>query len=610
VELPLPVEQAMTAPRVDGFGAIVQEAQAKMMSLTPHRPSLLGFVARCAVALMVALAPPALASEGTVAVKVQEAGAELAAGRFAAAKSVFSDLLANPDVTGDKRASVLNDRGVALWRLGELKAAIDDFNAAIGLVPEFSLAYNNRGNVLLALNNAPEAIKDFDRALLLAPTYVGALNNRAIARMQMGQAVPAIADFEKAAELAPTSPAPFNGKGRALLTMGRPFAAMRDFDRALAIEPSYRPGLRNRISVRSDLELYAGALEDLAEALAIAPDDVPLLMMRARINSRLRKPLAALKDLTRILELQPDNAAALSERGAMYARLVEPASAQQDLDRALELDPKRALTYAYRASLQRAREPDVGLADIERALKLDPNNATVLRVRGELAEALKRPDAAVADYRKAVAVDPSEVEAWTGIERLTGEKRPEPALIAVSDVEGWSVFKSAAGRFSARNVKYEKMDVPLEVLGSDPPQLTDWSIRKDFKGIGVLRFLAGKVPGKDNRDDEVEMAAVVDLWRGEIVSIVPWRQGQTAAQWTWGEAGRLMVKSSEGSQVLTLRSVRAASDRVASAPRTSGGGQSASNGQRRTTVARRENPPAQEPRRQKPKSLFQLLFNF
>ena len=48
-------------------------------------------------------------------------------------------------------AEAYYNRGVALKKLGQLEAAMDNYNQAIQLKPDFTEAYSNRGNVLLSL---------------------------------------------------------------------------------------------------------------------------------------------------------------------------------------------------------------------------------------------------------------------------------------------------------------------------------------------------------------------------------------------------------------------------------------------------------------------------
>src|SRR3990170_1865553 len=125
-----------------------------------------------------------------------DAGATaLVKGNSAEAVVSFTEALKDPGLSNDRRASILNDRGVAYMRSGQPKLAIDDFNLAAQQFPEYAAIYNNRGNLLLSLGLIKEAIKDFDRALVLAPGYASAYNNRAGALMKLGQISDAIQDY-------------------------------------------------------------------------------------------------------------------------------------------------------------------------------------------------------------------------------------------------------------------------------------------------------------------------------------------------------------------------------------------------------------------------------
>lgn len=162
---------------------------------------------------------------------VSDGAKALLAKDAAGAVRYFSAALAGDDLTREKRALLLNDRGVALWRKGDGVAAIADFNNAVSLYPEYAAIYNNRGIALLELGLADEAIKDFDRAVLLGPRYASAHANRAIAQMRSGRLDRALDDYDVATRLRPGDAASFLGRGRLHLAAGRPFAAERDLDR-------------------------------------------------------------------------------------------------------------------------------------------------------------------------------------------------------------------------------------------------------------------------------------------------------------------------------------------------------------------------------------------
>ena len=111
--------------------------------------------------------------------QVEEGAAQLVHGDVDKAIATYTDALRDTGLPNDRRATILNDRAVANGRLGQTKLALEDFNRAVELFPEYPVAYNNRGNLLLAVGQYREATKDFDRALVLAPGYAAAYSNRA-----------------------------------------------------------------------------------------------------------------------------------------------------------------------------------------------------------------------------------------------------------------------------------------------------------------------------------------------------------------------------------------------------------------------------------------------
>lgn len=111
-------------------------------------------------------------------------------------------------------------------------------------------------------------------------------------------------------------------------------------------------------------------------------------------------------------------------------------------------------------------------------------------------------------------------------------------------LERWQVFVRA-NRYHAANPEYPRFTVPLEMMSEGQPRLIEWDVKKPpFKGIGVLRFSAGKVEGLRG-PEEVEHAAVLDLQARTVLAVETFRQGDRLASWTWDE-NRLMVASVDG----------------------------------------------------------------
>ena len=92
-------------------------------------------------------------------------------------------------------------RGISRHKLGDFKGAITDYNQAISLNSSYPGIYNHRGLTHYDLGNFPEAIADYNQALVLNPTFPEAYQNRGITRNHLGDKQGAITDLKTAAKL-------------------------------------------------------------------------------------------------------------------------------------------------------------------------------------------------------------------------------------------------------------------------------------------------------------------------------------------------------------------------------------------------------------------------
>jgi tetratricopeptide (TPR) repeat protein len=541
--------------------------------------------------------PAQAANEVSARAKVEEAASELVKGNPSQAIAAYTDALGDTSLPNDRRATILTDRAVAYARSGQNKLALEDFN---------------RGSLLLTLGLTREAIKDFDRAITLAPGYAAAYNNRAGARVRLGEHAEAMGDYTKAIELLPQNAAPLSGRGRAHLALGRPHAAMRDFTRAATADARFPTAYRNRAEAHLELGHYAEAIEDLSRAIAFDAGNAELYVLRGHGYLASDNTASALKDFARVLELDPNSAAGYQGRGLAHALAEAFEEAFGDLNRAIELDPKSARAFAYRAYAYRLNgQSDIGLKDVQTALKLDANSAEAHWAKGEIEEAVGRLDQAKADYRRALALKPALRQASLALERLGVGAAEDETAVSGAGLDPWRVVKRA-GRYFAVNDEQPRLRVPLEMMGEGQPRLLAWEPKlPPLKGIGSLKFHAGSVQGKTGRE-EVELAAVLDLASASVLAILPHRQGERTASWTWGE-DRVTVASVDGViDEINLRPAKPKEQPVAQSQRRYAEqprGPSWAPWQSLGIPGFQESRPSRSPPRQKPKTLFDLLFN-
>jgi len=535
----------------------------------------------------------------------QTAAAALVRGEKSQAVVSYTEALKDPGLTNDRRATILNDRAVAYARLGQTKLAIDDFNLAVQLFPEYAAIYNNRGSLLLALGNANEAVKDFNRAIVLAPGYAAAFSNRGGAYAKLGDSDQAIEDFTRAIKLMPQSAAPLSGRGQVHLAVGRPYAAIRDFTRAVNADARFAAAYRNRAEAKLDIDQHQDAIEDLSRAIAFDVGNAELYLLRGQAYLAMDNIASAHKDFSRAIELNPSVATSYAARGLAngFVRAFEKSFA--DLNRAIELDPRSGVAFAYRAVVyKQSGQADVGLRDAETALKLGPEAAEALWARGEIAEAQGRIEDAVADFKRALEAKPSLKLAANGLKRLGADLGDEQdRVIAGLGIKDWQVV-ARGSRYYAVSKRHRRIRVPLEMVGEGQPQLLEWEVkRRPLSGIATLRFSAGVVRGPKG-PEKVEQVAILDLYKKNVIAIEPHRQGKKVSTWKW-QHDRVIVASIDGAtDEFVLRTARVRARRRATGPFGFGGPWG-------SPWAQYDAPPEYsrpKRRRRKPKTLFQLLF--
>ena len=503
-------------------------------------------------------APPLLAQSLDGQRRSQEAARAQAQGNLDQALTLYGEALQDTALSNDRRSVILSDRGALLARLNQPKAAIDDFNRAVQLFPEYPAIYNNRGSTLLTLGLTQEAITDFDRAILLAPGYVAAYNNRAGGAMQLKQYPDAIRDFTKAIELAPGALAPLNGRGRALLASDRPQAAMRDFSRALQTDARFALGYRNRAEARLLAERIGDAVEDLSRAIAFEPGNAQIYVERGHAYLAARNVASAITDYSKALEIAPRLVAALEARALAHIKLEAHDEAEADIIRALEIDPRSATIFAARALLYlRTDQIELAQKEIDKAARIEAERPEVLWARGEVEEAHGRRDDAIRSYRAALAGRPLLREPADGLTRLGAPlAATETVELRGLGVDHWQVVRRGA-RLIAVNADLPRLQVALEMVGDGLPRLLEWDVKKaPYKDIALLRFSAGQLvlPGGS---EEIEQVAILDVVAASVLGIVPHRQGPKRATWTW-EDNKVSVASVDGiTDEITLKPGRA-----------------------------------------------------
>ena len=96
-----------------------------------------------------------------------------------------------------------NSLGLALFAEGKTGEAIDQYNKAIRIRPDFIRPYHNRGAAYASLGQYQRAIADYNEAIRIRPDFAEVYNNRGIAYSLLGQQQQAIIDYNESIRIKP-----------------------------------------------------------------------------------------------------------------------------------------------------------------------------------------------------------------------------------------------------------------------------------------------------------------------------------------------------------------------------------------------------------------------
>jgi len=178
--------------------------------------------------------------------------------------------------------------GDAKKNSGRYDEAIEDYDQAIRVEPNYAKAYNNRGLAYYHKHDYDRAIAEFNQAITLDPNYADAYNNRGLAYYAKRDMDKALADYDQAIKLDSTFALAYNGRAYVYLVKGDRERAVADVNQAIRLNPGEATWYATRGEIFIDLKMYDRAIMELELALRMSPG-YPYaneLLQRARRRGR------------------------------------------------------------------------------------------------------------------------------------------------------------------------------------------------------------------------------------------------------------------------------------------------------------------------------------
>jgi tetratricopeptide (TPR) repeat protein/S1-C subfamily serine protease len=327
-------------------------------------------------------------------------------------------------------ANAYYNRGIVRDELGDKQGAIDDYNLAIKINPKYAEAYAGRGIVRNDLGDKQGAIDDYTLAIKINPNLAQAYNNRGIVRNELGDKQGAIDDYTLAIKINPNLAQAYNNRGIVRNELGDKQGAIDDYNQAIKFNPNYAQAYYNRGNVRYDLGDKQGAIDDYTLAIKINPNLALAYYNRGVVRNDLGDKPGAIDDYTLAIKINPNYAQAYYNRGIVRNELGDKPGAIDDYTLAIKINPNLAQAYYNRGKVRyQLGDKQGAINDFNQVIRINPNDALAYNNRGIVRDELGDKQGAIDDYNLAIKINPNFALAYYNRGNVRDELGDKPGAI-------------------------------------------------------------------------------------------------------------------------------------------------------------------------------------
>ena len=358
-------------------------------------------------------------------------------------------------------AQAYYERGNTYFDQLQFEAAVASYDEAISVDVNFIPAYLNKGIGLQNLGRSDLAVQNYEALLKFDPAHLQARLNLAGVLNALGQSQQAIAVYDQIIILSPQDSKAYNSRGEIHKHLKQFAAAIQSFDRAIEINPSFALAHYNRGNTFFDLLEFDKAVSSYDRAIEADPMNAGAYMNRGIGLQNLARYAAAVQSYDKAIEINPEYVDAYLNRGNAFFSLKEYATAIQSYDDVIRFRPQDHLPYIKKAdAYKELKQFELAHECINKAIDIKPDCAEAYCIQGHIYKEQKEFALSIASYNKAIELNPEYPFLY------------DIRLLAKLDISDWDDIENQIEVLRGRISKGERQASTFPPLASmDDPQI-------------------------------------------------------------------------------------------------------------------------------------------
>lgn len=405
-----------------------------------------------------------------------------------------------------EEAQKLNEEGKRLIESGDFENAINTFQKAIRLKPDYADAYNNIGVVFDRQDNYEKALEFYKEAIRIDMNHFKAHFNSGIVYFNLKQYGKAVEAFKEAIKIRPDYADAYFGLGVIYSILGDDKKKIEAFKKVVDLfNKSIKSGLSSSESLRwdflggsySELGQYDKAIEALKEAIKIKPDNTDIYKLLGSAYGNLKQYEKSLESYKDALKLKPDDAGIYMNLGFAYRDLKQYDKAVEAFKEALKLKPDDANIYgSLGLAYKKLTLYQEAIEAFKSAIRIKPEYTNAYKDLWSVYHKLDHDDKAIEYLNETIMQHPdiAEPRYWLGVSSYINGKLED----AINHLEiALNLYRKSlnkqgeANTISALGEIYMKLGKDIYAINNFQKALTLYEELKDLKGLaGVFYDMA------------------------------------------------------------------------------------------------------------------------